>query len=338
MIDIKNDSIKHFAFRLDADANIGTGHLMRCLAIANELARQGARCHFLSKALNLSLHDLIINQGHMVHTLGNSEDSALEVLAKLRPKWLIIDHYKLDARFESKARAFSEHILIIDDLANRPHQCDFLLDQSPLRTPEDYQPWIDSKCQLCLGSDYALVRPEFKQLRKSAVNSWRRGLICFGGADPGNITLVILQALESQKQMRDIKWTVIAGNANLHWSDLKNFTTHSQLDIVLIEQSDQMAQLMADNDFAIGAAGVMTWERACLGIPTLAIPVVSNQIFSIEAIRHFGLGETLKVSELTSTTLVSSLKRLQQKARVYLRRNQTMVDGLGIERLSRILL
>lgn len=330
--------VKSFAFRLDAGVRIGTGHFMRCLAIANELGRHNSHCHFICRELLPPLHSEAVNQGgHTVHTVCN-EEAALDILAELKPACLIIDHYGLDARFEIKARTFSKRILVIDDLANRSHCCDFLLDQGPLRTPEDYQHWIDRECQYLLGSDYALIRPEFRQMRKTHTSSWKRGLICFGGADPGNVTLVILEALDSQHRMKDVKWTAIAGTANPHWQELKHFASSSRLDLLLIKQSDRMAKLMAEHDFAIGAAGSMTWERACIGIPTLTIPIADNQALGIEAIRYFGLGETLKVSELTPTTLVSALERLQQQADVYLRRNQAMVDGLGVVRLSKSLL
>ena len=342
-INLKQDQInrktnKSFAFRLDADTQIGTGHLMRCLSIANELFHHNSCCHFLCRELIPSLHALVVNHGHKVHHVDNDEDSALAMLTKLRPEWLIIDHYGLDAGFERKARAFTKRILVIDDLADRPHHCDFLLDQGPLRVPDDYRPWIDCKCQLWLGTDYALIRPEFRQLRKSNISSWRKGLICFGGADPDNVALAILQALDNQPRMRDIKWTVIAGSANPNLEALKYFTTHSRLNITLIKQSDHIAELMASHDFAIGAAGGMTWERACIGIPSLAIPISDKQVCGIEEIRHFGLGETLELYELTSATLAISLERLQHQANDYLHRNQAMVDGLGIARLSLTLL
>lgn len=324
-------------FRLDADARIGIGHLMRCLTIANELQRHGSLCHFLCRELMPSLHDRVASQGHMVHTVDN-EHSAVGVLSEFRPDWVVFDHYGLDATFENKAGAFSKSVLVIDDLADRSHDCDFLLDQGPLRTPDDYRPWVDPQCQLCLGTDYALVGPEFQHFCKPYVTSWERGLICFGGADPDNIAMTVLQALDSQPQMRRIKWTVISGTANPHWNELKDFTAHSPLDIVLIKHSDRIAELMANHDFAIGAAGGMTWERACIGIPTLAIPISDNQLISAEVIRHFRLGETLDPSALTSPLLASSLKRLKQHAHVYRQRSQAMVDGLGITRLSKILL
>jgi len=327
--------MKCFAFRLDANAQIGTGHLMRCLAIANELDQNNS-CHFLCKELPSLLHAQIVSNGHKVHTV-NNENNVLAILDKLKPDYLIIDHYELDARFESKARVFSKCILVIDDLADRPHFCNFLLDQGPLRTKADYIKWINPECQLLLGPDYVLIKPEFKQLRKSHITSWGKGLISFGGSDPDNITLMVLEALNIQPQFKNITWTIIAGSANQHWRALNKFTNYSQMDIMLIKQTNDIAKIMADHDFAIGAAGSMAWERACIGLPSLTISIEDNQRIGIEIIRHFDLGETLDISEITPTKLEIALEQLKHRSNYYLRRNHAMVDGLGLQRLMTIL-
>ena len=140
-----------------------------------------------------------------------------------------------------------------------------------------------------------------------------------------------------KKYRKNIKWTIIAGTANLHWQALKEFTNHSQMDITLIKRTNRIAALMANHDFAIGAAGSMAWERACIGLPSLTIPIEYNQRSGIEHIRHFALGETLEVSEITATTLVIALKQLKHQANDYLERNHTMVDGLGVARLMKML-
>lgn len=333
----KHKDKKHFAFRLDADARIGTGHLMRCLSIADELIyNSNVSCHFLCKKLISPLQKWITKRGHLVYTVDH-EDSALDTLAEIRPEGLIIDHYELGAKFESNASAFCKYILVIDDLANRHHRCDYLLDQGPLRNPDDYRPWVNRDCQLLLGLAYTLIRPEFRKFRKSKITSWSKGLICFGGVDPNNITLAVLKALAAKTQKEEIKWLVVAGAANPYWQALKHFADKVQFKFKLIKQSDQIAKLMAKHDFAIGAAGTMAWERACVGLPTLAIPIADNQSFGIEVIKHFGLGETLRVSEITPALLEHTLKRLRQNANIYLERNQTMIDGLGISRLMQIL-
>ena len=155
--------MKCFAFRLDANDRIGTGHLMRCMTIANELDQKFYRCYFICRGLIQPLQALIAGKGYKFY-IEDNEKNILKILENIKPDYLIIDHYGLDARFESKAHVFSKCILVIDDLADRPHFCNFLLDQGPLRTKADYIKWINPECQLLLGPDYVLIKPEFKQL------------------------------------------------------------------------------------------------------------------------------------------------------------------------------
>ena len=325
------------AFRLDADTIVGTGHLMRCLTIADDLRILNSCCHFFSRKLTRPLHDLLVCHGHKVHTVEN-EKEIISLIVNLNPELLIIDHYGLDARFESKVSALSRRILVIDDLADRSHKCDFLLDQGPLRTTEDYRPWVNRECKFFLGTKFALIRPEFRKHRKSHCNSWEKGLICLGGSDPCNITLQILKALDRLIQMKEKKWTVLAGIANTHWKVLKQFSKQSSLDITMIRQSEKIAKLMANHDFAIGAAGGMTWERACIGLPTLTIPIVYNQRFGIQEIKHFCLGQTLDVSEICPNSMAIALDQLQSQAEEYRQNNFALVDGFGVKRLTKTLL
>jgi UDP-2,4-diacetamido-2,4,6-trideoxy-beta-L-altropyranose hydrolase len=324
--------MKHFVFRLDANATIGTGHLMRCMTIANELDQELYRCYFICRELTQTLQELIAEKGYKIH-IENNENNMLKVIENLKPDYLTIDHYGLDSNFERRARIFSKCIVVIDDMADRSHFCDFLLDQSPLRTKDDYKPWVNPECQLLLGSKYVLIRPEFRQVRKSSISSWRKGLISFGGSDTDNITLKILKVLDGEVKMRNFQWTVVAGSANRNWRSLQEFATCTQMEITLIKQTDQIAALMSNHDFAIGAAGSMAWERACVGLPSLTIPIESNQRFGIEVIRHFCLGETLKMSDITSNTLMIALGKLQHQANEYLHRNHALVDGMGVDRL-----
>jgi UDP-2,4-diacetamido-2,4,6-trideoxy-beta-L-altropyranose hydrolase len=324
--------MKQIVFRLDANARIGTGHLMRCITIADELDQKKYHIHFICEKLTHSLQSYITDKGYIFY-IEDNEKSILIILKKLNPDYLVIDHYKLDSKFEKKARPYSKQIIIIDDMANRFHKCDFLLDQSPLRTIDDYKPWVNPECQLLLGANYVLIKPEFRRLRKSCINSWEKCLISFGGSDPDNITLKILKALDCELKIKNIKWTIIAGAANQNWNSLKHFTNQSQMEITLIKQTNHIAGLMSNHDFAFGAGGAMAWERACIGLPSVTIAIADNQKTSIEIIRHFDLGETLDVPEITSNKLMVTMNRLKNKANNYLQRNHAMVDGLGVKRL-----
>ena len=272
-----------------------------------------------------------------IHIISNDKN-VFNVLNRLRPIWLIVDHYNLDIRFEKRAKNFCQKILIVDDLANRYHHCDILLDHGPSRVPEDYSKWVNGDCQLFLGSEYAIVGEEFKRFRKKVIKNWEKGLISFGGADINNIALKILQELEKQYLFSGIKWTVLTGIINPHWDVIKHFTKQSKMNITLIKHTDEVARVLFEHDFAIGAAGGMTWERACIGIPSLVIPIANNQSHGIEAINKFEIGETLDLDELTLHTITSSLKLLEENAQLIMHRSQSLVDGLGVVRLVNVLI
>ncbi|WP_169047031.1 UDP-2,4-diacetamido-2,4,6-trideoxy-beta-L-altropyranose hydrolase [Aeromonas salmonicida] len=324
------------AFRLDAGAEIGLGHLMRCLAIADRLRAAGAECHFLCH--DLPAHLLPLLQAHHHHSLTTQDDAG--PLPGLQPDWLVFDHYQIDRVVEQELAVHCDQLLVIDDLADRPHHCQLLLDQGPLRTAADYQPLIPADCRLLLGTDYALLRPACRQLARQQTSQWQRGLICFGGADPAGACLTTLNSLARLPWARTIQWTLVAGGANPFWPELEQRVSElSELKIALLRQSDQMAQLMNQHDFAIGAAGGMTWERACLGLPTLAVPIVDNQQFNDEVIARFQLAERLTLGELAEPArLMQALQRLELQADDYRQRGQQQVDGLGLDRLTAWLL
>ncbi|MFQ1683876.1 UDP-2,4-diacetamido-2,4,6-trideoxy-beta-L-altropyranose hydrolase [Aeromonas veronii] len=324
------------AFRLDAGAEIGLGHLMRCLAIADRLKTAGAECHFLCH--DLPVHLLALLRPHHHHPLSALDDAG--PLPGLQPDWLAFDHYQIAQRLETQLAAHCGCVLVIDDLADRPHHCQLLLDQGPLRRAADYQSLVPADCRLLLGTDYALLHPAYRQLARQKVSRWQRGLICFGGADPTGACLITLNSLARLPWARTIQWTLVAGGANPFWPELEQRVAElADLDLVLLRQSDQMADLMSRHDFAIGAAGGMTWERACLGLPTLAVPIVDNQQFNDDVIARFQLAERLTLSELAEPErLLQALQRLELQADDYHRRGQQQVDGLGLDRLTAWLL
>ena len=324
-----------YLFRLDADSLIGTGHLMRCLAIADALARDGVRCGFLCHPLDDALQRLLAH--HLLLTLHDDEEIWTH-LAKYQPEVLIVDHYDLDASFEHRARAWVKRLLVLDDLADRPHEADFLLDQGPLRTVADYQPRVNENCRLLLGADYALLRPEFRHRRQTTTRTFQRGLINFGGADPAHACLTTLQSLQHTPWLTRCHWTLLAGAANPDWEKLTLWLKQHPAQVTLRRHCDDVATLLAEHDFAIGAAGGMMWERCCIGLPTLSVPIADNQQFNDQVIAHFDLGERLTLTALNQPAeLNDALQRLQQGAEHYRKQGQKLVDGQGLSRLVNIL-
>jgi UDP-2,4-diacetamido-2,4,6-trideoxy-beta-L-altropyranose hydrolase len=303
----------HFAIRVDASNQMGSGHVMRCLTLAEALRADGAQCHFISRAHTGHLLELIRQRGFAVTALPvelppppanwqvaskrpkepvhapwlgcdwqTDAEQTRAVLAKLQPDWLVVDHYALDQRWETALRPHYQKLMVIDDLADRPHQCDLLLDQNLGRQPQDYANLVPAQCKVLTGPQYALLRPEFAALRAYSLQRrqqpvLKQVLITMGGVDQSNATGQVLQALKGCTLPQDCRISVVMGlqapwlqqvraqAQDMHWPTE-----------VLVNISD-MAQRMADSDLAIGAAGSTSWERCCLGLPTLMVVLADNQ-------------------------------------------------------------
>lgn len=291
-------------FRADASLEMGTGHLMRCLTLANALKAQGHECHFICREHPGNLIEYIHQQGHRVHPLAyvpgadtdcnpahapwlgatQAQDAALcaAILAIFQPQWLVVDHYALDARWEQPLKPYYHKLLVIDDLADRPHQCDVLLDQTLGRNPLDYQPWVPANCTVLCGAHYALLRPEFADLRPYSLRRrhlapLRHILVSMGGVDKDNATGQLLAALAIAELPEDCLITVVMG-ATAPWLEaVQQQSTNMPVTTLVRSGVSDMAQLMADSDLAIGAAGATSWERCCLGLPSIMVVLAPNQ-------------------------------------------------------------
>ena len=295
--------------RTDAASHIGIGHVMRCLTLANVLQAKGAEVSFVCRPFAGDLAERIIAEGHRVHLLPPAMQAVkLELdLAQTPPyaawlgeswetdlaqtrvaldgkvfDWLIVDHYSLDSRWESAMRKISRKIMVIDDLADRMHDCDLLLDQTLGRNDEEYKSWVPKDCTLLTGSNFALLRPEFAELRdyslrRRAKPKMEQLLVSMGGVDQFNATGQLLEALQHSSLPPDCRIIVVMSDTS-PWLDKVREQAKKliQPTEVMVKVSD-MAQLMADSDLSIGAAGSTSWERCCLGLPTLMVILAENQ-------------------------------------------------------------
>lgn len=293
-------AVPHIAFRTDATSQIGTGHFMRCLTLADELNRCGARIRFVSRDLPLHLRDMLVARGMelvaldgdvtRLHTgdlahaswLGASQDqdaqSTIQALSDQSWEWLIVDHYALDFRWEGAMRGAARKIMVIDDIADREHDCDVLLDQNFYADMQTrYAGKVPSHCELLLGPRYALLRDEFRKLHeqvKLRTGDVNRILVFFGGVDVDNYTGQTIEAL-SGIDVRGIHVDVVVGAQHPCREQIK--VACAQLGFICHVQTSKMAGLMAAADLAIGAGGSATWERSCLGLPTLVFCTAHNQ-------------------------------------------------------------
>ena len=296
---------------------MGTGHAMRCLTLADELKRLGTKCTFITRAHPGNMADAMKERGYetvllpkateayqsrqddVAHAswLGVSwEQDAEETGATIgasRPEWLIVDHYGIDARWHKKLRAQVGKIMVIDDLADRPHDCDLLLDQNLGREVSDYANLVPDHCMILLGPKYALLRPEFATLREYSLQRRKdakihRVQISMGGVDQHNATGKALAALNECQLPIDCRITVVMGQ-NAPWLDdvKRQAKTLPWRTEVLVNIND-MAQRMADSDLAIGAAGATSWERCCMGLPTLMVVLAENQQKIADALDSVG--------------------------------------------------
>ena len=300
------------AFRADASLQIGTGHVMRCLTLADALRERGASCTFVCRPHPGHLLAFIAQRGHQAlslpelqecaqpnhngtahgHWLGtdwttDAQDTqqALSAHTGGQPvDWLVVDHYELDARWEEALRPQAQSIMAIDDLADRPHACDLLLDQNLGRTEADYGGLLKGNATTLVGPQYALLRPEFAALRskslarRQAKPQLQRLLVTMGGVDKDNATGQVLAALHSCCLPSDLRVTVVMGPHAPWLAQVQTQASKMPWPTEVLVGVDNMAQLMANSDMAIGAAGTTSWERCCMGLPSFLLVLAENQL------------------------------------------------------------
>jgi len=355
--------VKRIAFRVDASIAMGTGHFMRCLTLADALKKQGVHTRFISRHIPGHLQALLTTNKHefrplnsgqeikpdgdLVHAewLGTTQEAdardSIDALSDQHWDWLVVDHYALDARWESLLRHLAQKILVIDDIADRRHDCDMLLDQNFYADKNArYAGKVPDECLLLLGPRYALLREEFRNLRKQ-INP-RRGpvkriLVFFGGMDAGNYTGRAIQSLV-ETGVTDIRVDVVIGDQHPCRESIE--AACRLHDFACHVQTGRMAELMAAADLSIGAGGSATWERCCLGLPALVISTADNQREQIQDAALEGLlyFPTVSGNEFVSIQHhVRSLLENECLRRLLSRNGMHAVDGRGAVRIARML-
>ncbi|MFL6763144.1 MAG: UDP-2,4-diacetamido-2,4,6-trideoxy-beta-L-altropyranose hydrolase [Sphingomicrobium sp.] len=345
------------AIRVDAGALIGGGHAMRCLTLADALAARGADVSFVTAAMPEWLYDRIESCGHKVVRIAplpslrreggdwhepplvqedQAADAAASGAACGNVDWLIVDHYLLDARWHSAARSFARNVLVIDDLANRQYDCDLLLDQTFGRNAADYAELVPATARVLAGSNHALLRPEFEQERRAALDRRKaepdieRVLVSIGTADLGGSTLKIIDQLLAVAPQCEIG--VVLGPDASSLQHVRQLTERNGK-LRLHVDTGEMARLMRDADLAIGAAGTTSWERCCLGLPTIALVLAENQRASATALAAAGAVIALERMEDVGPAIRQLLDHSeclpQMSAAAF-----PIVDGQGAERVA----
>ncbi|MDK2125870.1 UDP-2,4-diacetamido-2,4,6-trideoxy-beta-L-altropyranose hydrolase [Parachitinimonas caeni] len=344
--------------RTDASRQIGSGHLMRCLTLARALHEKGAEVDFACRVLQGAPLEKVSLAGCTLLSLpaldgpdpppGPLDPMAdlaqLEQLIDRRTPYdlLIVDHYGLDARWERVAHQWSPQLLVLDDLANRPHDCEWLLDQNLYADPQTrYQALVPKACHRLIGLDYVLLRPEFVQLRSTVTTRRRVGrvLASFGGTDPGNESSKILQAWQALPG--NLRLDLVVGSGHAHRASLEAAMLGDDR-VRLFFDTPLMAELICGADLALGAAGSSAWERCCLGLPSLTIVSADNQREVATALSHAGAAICLGVADTVSAAdWAKAINRLcaePDTVSAMSRAAMALVDGSGVQRVLQQLL
>lgn len=341
----------HIGFRVDASLQIGSGHVVRCLTLADALRTRGARCTFVCREQDGNLLSLIKQRGHAALSLPVI-DSVIDVPVDLAHSawlrtswnidavqtqqallgqsidWLVVDHYALDCRWEQDMRGLCNKILVIDDLADRPHDCNLLLDQNLGRTSQDYLGLLIQNSEVLIGPRYALLRPEFEQWRaksliRRAKGEFKHLLITLGGVDNDNVTGKVLNELKKSKLSTELHITVVMGATAPWQAKVQDQAKQMPWPTNVLVGVSNMAELMAKSSLAIGAAGSTAWERCSLGLPTLMVVLAENQTHGANALQNSGAALLMKsindIPKILDTYQISgsmgeSLKKMSEIA------------------------
>lgn len=351
-------------FRVDASCLIGSGHIMRCLTLAEALKLDGHQITFICRQYPGNLIVLIRQKGFEVKVLEFSdqdgyakqrfsddyqkwlgisqEEDALdtkEAIENQSVDCLIVDHYGLDYVWEREFKSVAKKIMVIDDLANRQHECQVILDQNYyINSSHRYDELVPKECLKLLGANYALIRSEFKAIkekRKSLLkfefHAIKNILVYMGAADPQNITLKVLQVLANIDNISQYKINVMAGVLYPYKEKLIQYCeSHTFLNC--ISQPQNFNELLINADLVIGAGGSSIYERSFILLPSIVFVTAENQRQLAKDAAEFGVhyyaGENY--DEFNFHEMLISIKN---NFFMYLANMENLIDGFGVERV-----
>ncbi len=328
--------------RCDASPRIGGGHAMRCLTLANSLRENAFKVCFASRRPTYETVVSLCQSGHQLIELREQDDCHAVLRQKLpHVDWLVIDHYDLDASWTSPLRGWARRVLVIDDLANRQQDCDFLLDQTLGRQPADYTRLVPTGCRMLLGPDFSLLRPQFAAVRGKALakraegGAVRRLLVSLGATDSKNMTSRVISAASGLALELDI----VLGAGNQYHEAVMESVKRLKIPARIHTDVSDMATLMVQADLAVGAGGTTSWERCCLGLPSVILVLADNQLGIAAALDKAGAAVNLgTVENLSDSNLAEALHTLcsDDRSRTAMSEQAAAIcDGGGVGRVLR---
>lgn len=360
------------AFRVDASLQMGTGHVMRCLTLAENLKQRGATCQFICRDHPGNLFALVRQRGFKLIVLPREDgkpgwgseqsdtgvgheawlacdwrvDAEQTVVAidSFQPDWLVVDHYAIDRAWEEVVRPHTGFLMVIDDLADRFHVSDLLLDQNLGREPLDYTQLIPAQSVILTGPKFALLRPEFaslrsQSLRRRSASKLGKILITMGGVDQPNATGQVLKTLSECELPLGCQVSVVLGAHSPWLAEVQELAQAMPVETQVLFNVDDMGQRMADCDLAIGAAGITSWERGCLGLPSLIVILADNQRPGAAALESTGAAKIIGEVADIELQLPRRLVELLSGGRIAEMSHSAaeITDGLGTERVAQLM-
>jgi UDP-2,4-diacetamido-2,4,6-trideoxy-beta-L-altropyranose hydrolase len=331
--------------RSDASVQIGTGHVMRCLALAQAWQAQGGQAIFVFTNQSTALESRLLLEGMQVVYLsvksGSTEDAkqTVDFTLALNAQWLVVDGYQFGAEYQKTIKNSGLNLLFIDDYGHSEiYFADLVLNQNISARSEWYQ-YRSPHTQLLLGERYSLLRKEFTAwhgYQKKITDNVENILITLGGSDPDNITAWILDALQLVKSLA-LHLTIIVGASNPHYESLEFLASQSIHSIRLLKDVADMPQLMAEADMTIAAGGSTNWELAMLGVPTMIIPIADNQTEIAQALHDreivMSLGRIHTISPQEFAIQFEELCHNRDRRNRMNRAGQALIDGEGCDRI-----
>lgn len=329
---------------MDASPAIGAGHVTRCLSLAKVMASLRCECAFAIGPETLATVPALDRAGFETLIVDTEEKNAARLLKEQfqeQPDWLVIDHYGIDAASEASYRTVAHNLMVIDDLADKPHDCDLLLDQGPGRVGSDYAGLVPLGAVVLAGPAYALLDPAFGDLRdnlKTASNTERTDIfVSFGSTDPGNFTLRGLAALDAAGASGRIN--VVLGAAAPHRTAVEQRMEPLGSGAKLHIDTNETISLLSESSMAIGAGGVSALERSCCGVPSLVTVTAANQRAAAEGLSALGAARQINLDDTASAADTISNFLLNAEARAKMSHAaQLLCDGRGARRVSMALM
>ena len=343
--------MKQLFIRADSTAHIGTGHVMRCLALAQAWQDQGGEVTFISHCESEALRQRLIDERmnfisiNKPHPDPSDLDQTLKNLSAMchQPSancWLVIDGYHFDAVYQKNIKDAGYKILWIDDYGHADHYyADLVLNQN-ISADSSFYARREPYTRLLLGTHYTLLRREFKQWQdwqREIPDTAQKVLVTMGGGDPDNVTMKIVQSLK-QINIKGLKAKIIVGPANPNLQLLKEEIDNNK-NLQLVTNVTNMPELMAWADIAVSAGGSTCWEMALLGLPNIIMYFADNQMPIAEKLHEYGAALSMGWShQLTIESIKQCIEDMllsRERRSEYSIKSQDLVDGKGSQRVCR---